>query len=109
MRTRKSGYRKIEEAFVSAHGHRRVPEPTPSFDADVMRRVRKVRAMASADRNGAIAWDPLVWRLAATTCLVALLLVVYAFVWGYGAEHEMTVAFLDNTTDLIVVQSFGVL
>ena len=109
MKTGNRDYRKIEEAFASTHGRRKVPEPGPSFDADVMRQVRQVLAAEGSGPNGSIAWDPLVWRLAASTCLAALVLVVYAFLSGFGTEHEMTMAFLDNATDLIMVQSLGIL
>ena len=109
MRTGKRDCRKIEEAFVLIHGRRKAPEPSPSFDADVMRQVRKIRATGTADQNSSVTWAPLVWRLAASTCLVAFLLVVYTFIWDYGTEHEMTMAFLNDAADFIVVQSFGIL
>lgn len=109
MRDRENDIRKVEEAFAATHRRRNAPEACAAFDADVMRHIRRIDAALSMDRFGSLASDPAVWRFAASTCLVALLLITYAFLSGLGAEHEMSMAFLDNATDAIVVQSLGVL
>lgn len=109
MRSGEKDIRRIEEAFVVAHARQRMPEAGATFDAAVMQHVRRIASACPAGLNGSFGYDSTLWRFAASTCLVALLLVAYAVFTGLGTENELTMAFLDNATDVIVVQSFGIL
>lgn len=109
MRSGERDIRRIEEAFGVAHARQRIPDAGSSFDATVMQHVRRIAAACPAGLHESFRYDSTLWRFAASTCLVALLLVAYAVFTGLGTENEMTMAFLDNATDIIVVQSFGIL
>jgi len=81
---KRTAQQQLEESLRAAHALRPLPEVDEDWNRRVMNEIR--RQSISAVDLPTLA-SPLVWRFAAASCCLALVLSFYALVGGEGSEQ----------------------
>lgn len=106
MKGLREDVQRVEKALISAYrGQERSFEMSSRLKAGIM------SSIGQSEVNGGV-WDALfgraVWRFAAATCLVAVVLLFFAAHSGLDTEYEIARLILDDSTDIVLAQSFGI-
>jgi hypothetical protein len=98
--------RKVEEALEAAHRSRRESGTNDAFGRDVMLDVRRIGRLPAGDLGPEAAESRVVWGFATATCLVALLVFVYAFSMDLsGVQIELAGVLLGDPPEFEIAQS----
>ena len=103
---RKDHVTKVESALIKAHRNRPEIETDSSWDMTVMAEIRGLSRPQVNDRD--FRFEQLfVWRFAVATCMVALVISVYALWVGIGVEDLATKIFIDDPLGLLTMRFFA--
>lgn len=105
MKPRKDQIDQIEEAFKAVYGRDTAVSVSPAWQAKVMRAVRAQAGQAAGRLFDAEMFGRLVWRFAAATCLVALLLTAYTVAVDPGASADVARLFFEDPLAIELVHS----
>lgn len=106
-RPRKEDVRKVEEALVAAHRLQEPVQADPAFRRELMEHIRGLGPTAAAERKEAPPWLVPVWRFAAVTCVVCILLFFYALNTETSLDFEVAEAIAGAPSNLVIAQAFG--
>lgn len=103
---RKDHVTKVESALIKAHRDRPEIETDSSWNINVMTEVRGLSRPQINDRD--FRFEQLfVWRFAAATCMVALVVSIYAIWVGIGVEDLAAKFFIDDPLGLLTMRFFA--
>jgi hypothetical protein len=105
MKPRTDQIDKIEAAFRAAHGQEIAVSVSPAWEEKVMRAVRRLNVQPAGGILDLEALGHLVWRFAAATCLVALILMAYTMAGDPGGTSEVARLFFEDPLVIDVVHS----
>jgi hypothetical protein len=109
MKERLQAALKIEDALIR-HRRRVISKDVPPFLAQkVMARLRHEVMEGKGDTVNGSRVRGLVWRFAAVTCLVAVLLGVYGMRAEIQTQYQFAEFMVDDASNLEFVQDLGVL
>lgn len=106
-RPRKEDVRKVEEALIAAHRLQEPVQADPAFRRELMEHIRGLGSTEVEERREAPSWIVPVWRFAAVTCVVCILLFFYAFNTETSLDFEVAGAIAGAPSNLIIAQAFG--
>ena len=105
MKPRTDQIDKMEAAFRAAHGRETPVSVSSAWDEKVMRSVRRLRVQPT---GGILDWEALgrvVWRFAAATCTIALILMAYVMAGDPGGTTEVARLFFEDPLIMDVMHS----
>lgn len=105
MKPGKERINKIEEAFQAVHKKESIISVSHGWEDKVMRAVRKTFPQPVRKPFDADALGRLVWRFAAATCLVLVVLMAYAMAGDPGGTSEMARLFFEDPLVIDVVHT----
>jgi hypothetical protein len=106
MKSWKKNYQKLIHALSAAYHDKECPEVSERWQIDVMRDIRHLGPL-NEKANSFLFADRFVWRFAAVTCMITLILSVYIVYTGFSPEAEIVNLFLDNPVKFTLVLAFG--
>ena len=105
MKPRTDQIDKIEAAFKAVHGKEMAVSVSPAWEEKVMRAVRTQDGQPVGKLFDLEVLGHLVWRFAAATCLVALLLTAYTMAGDPGATSDVARLFFEDPLIIDVLHS----
>ena len=105
-RSHEEDVRRVEEALIAAHRVQQSVGVDPAFQRDVMRHIRGLAVPVAEEGQSASAWLGPVWRFAAVTCVICLLLFCYSLNTENNLEIEVAGAISGAPSDLVIAQAF---
>ncbi len=108
MKQMEEEIKKVEEALIRFHRRPVEPQIGPFWEARLMARIRaeKMDGRRSAP-NSASPIIGTVWRFAAATCLVAVVLAVYASGLSIESQYQVAELILDDPSGLDFAMLFA--
>jgi hypothetical protein len=103
MKPRADQIDKLEAAFKAAHGKEVSISVGPAWEEKVMRAVRRLDVQPAGGLLDPEALGHLVWRFAAATCVVALILMAYTMAGDLGGTSEVARLFFEDPLIIDVV------
>lgn len=107
MKNREKNILRVEEALIRFHRRPISHQTGPFWEARLMARLREERVDEGAAVNNGSRISRTVWRFAAVTCLIAVVLAVYVSGLNLETQYQVAELILDDASGMDLALLFA--